>query len=253
MGRSNLFNVVSLVFLVLTFGMVLFVIIKFVSPAPVKVEGAVATVAVFPTLTPSNTPRPTLPPTFTDTPLPSNTPTDTATATLTPSPSPTITDTPGPTDTPSITPTPPDTATFTPTWTPTGPTPTFTPSPNPFPFNLKDNQVIFTKNTYNTAGCAWEAVAGRVFDKNGVDLPPSSGYQVHVFNTSFDLRRSVGSNSLYGGQSGWEVNVDNKINNQTYLVELETPQGTVVSPRITVTFPSDCERNVALVYFYQQR
>lgn len=89
-----------------------------------------------------------------------------------------------------------------------------------------------------------------MFDFNGNEVPSTSGLQVHVFGAGVDLRRAVGSNSIYGA-SGWEVPVDVKINPNTYFVELETSRGTVISPRITVIFPSDCAKNAALVRFIQ--
>ncbi len=36
-------------------------------------------------------------------------------------------------------------------------------------------------------------------------------------------------------------------------IELESQGGTVISPRVTVTFPSDCTKNLALVNFIQVR
>jgi hypothetical protein len=254
MGRGNTYNLITIVFLVLTVLVVLYVIVRLLGPAPESSEEAVIlpTQRILPSFTPTNIPPPTLPPTFTYTPTDTGTPTDSPTPTPTITLSPTITDTPGPTLTPSDTPTPAATDTFTPTFTPTGPTDTFTPTVSPFLFDLRDGQVILTKNSYNSAGCAWEAVAGQVYDQNGVEKTTASGLQVHVFSNNFDRRQQVGSNTIYG-MSGWEVPVDNKINNLTYFVQLETSVGTVVSDRIQVTFPSNCDQNVALVRFIQTR
>lgn len=82
------------------------------------------TIAVLPSVTPSDTP--TITPTPSDTPTPTETPTPTFTLTPTPTPTDTPTDTPTPTHTPTLTRTP--TFTRTPTLTPT---PTDTPTSTP--------------------------------------------------------------------------------------------------------------------------
>lgn len=251
MGRNS-YNIVSIVFLVLSLLWVGFVVVRLLGPAPVAQVAAVPTEVVIPTETPSNTPRPTLPATFTPTPTETNTPTITPTGTNTPAPTSTITDTPGPTLTPSATFTPSISPTFTPTITPTGPTETFTPTVVPFLYDLRDGQVIYTANTFNSAGCAWEGIGGQVFKFDGTEQDGASGLQVHVFGGAVDNRVPVGSNTIYG-LSGWELKVDDKINNVTYFVELESSVGTVISPRIQIDFPSDCQRNVAIIRFIKTR
>jgi|FLYN01.1.fsa_nt_gi hypothetical protein len=251
-GSARIFNIISLVFLALTVVAIIFIISRLAGPpvTPQQVAQLPPTLAL-PTLTPSLTPTITLPPTFTPIPSPTATPTETDTPTATLAPSATITDTPGPTDTPSITPTPSVSPTFTPSATPTGPTNTPQPTLNPFLFALRDNQVIFTQNfAVPAAGCLWQGLGGTVA---GFDGTPLAGFRVHVFGPNIDQTVESGSNTLYGQGSGWEVPVGNQISNQTYFVELQSPQGTVVSPRIEVTFPSDCARNLALVNFYQTR
>lgn len=251
-GSARIFNIISIVFLVLTIVAILLVASRLAAPpiAP-QVAAELPTAIVLPSLTLSFTPTLTLPPTFTPTPTDTLSPTPTDTATATAQPSATITDTPGPTDTPSITPTPSLSPTFTPSATPTGPTNTPEPTLNPFLFDLRDNQVIFTQNfAAPAAGCMWQGLGGTVSGFNG---EPLSGYQVHVFGPNIDQIVLSGSNTLYGQGSGWEVPVGNQISTATYFVELRSPQGTVISPRIQVTFPSDCARNLALVNFYQTR
>jgi hypothetical protein len=250
-GSGRIYNLISIVFLLLSLIVIVFVVSRLATP-PITPQavGDLPTPLQLPTLTPSNTPSRTPLPTFTYTP--SNTPTPTETLTLTPTipPSATITDTPRATDTPSATPTPSISPTPSPTATPTGPSPTPPPTESPFLFDLRDEQVIFTQNFANTAGCAWQGVGGQVFDLQGA---PLTGMRVHVFGGDIgDRFVDSGSNSLYG-TGGWEQPVDNKINANTYFVELQTSVGTIVSPRITVTFPQDCTRNLALVNFIQKR
>lgn len=251
-GSSRIYNLISLIFLVLTIVVIVLVIMRFLGPpATTPQSAAVAPTAfVLPSLTPSNTPTATLPPTFTLTPTDTPTPTETLPPTATFTVSPTITDTPGPTDTPSVTPTPSTSPTPTPTETPTGPTNTPPPTLSPFLYDLRDEDVIFTQNFANTAGCAWQGLGGQVFDINSTAV---NGMQIHVFGPTIgDRFVTSGSNSLYGA-GGWEQPVDNKINGNTYYVELLSPGGTAISPRIQVTFPTDCTRNLALVNFVQVR
>jgi hypothetical protein len=222
---------------------------------------------VLPTITPTFTPTFTLTPTATLTVTPSITPSISPTTTwtqipsLTPSlthtvPPPTLTMTPSLTTTiaPSltITNTLAVTATLVPSITPTVnsfvPQPT-EPPPSPFPFVLRDNQVIYTANFANTAQCAWQGIGGQVF---GADGSPLLNMRVHVFGQGVDLYTVTGSNTLYG-YSGWEVPLNTALTSNSYIVELQTSEGTIVSPQITVTFVPDCTKNLALVSFSQTR
>ena len=264
---ARIYNIITILFLLLTIGVAVFGVSKMLQPAPVAIseQADLPTPAVLPSLTPSFTPSRTLVPTWT--PTPSETPTPTITLTLPPTvptgtpvpptgtpvppsvtpipptaaPSSTITDTPTTTLTPSNT--PPATATP----TPTGPTPTV---PSPFPFALRGNQIAFTNNFANTAGCQWQGMGGAVFDLSGQPFP---GLRVHVFGPSTDLYTATGTNSLYGQGSGWELAVTNAVNNQVYFVELQSQEGTVLSQTVQVPFPGSCQGNLAVINFEQTR
>lgn len=261
-GRNRFYNSIAALFMVLTLVCILLiaVIATGILPVPFLASGqaAIPQVANLPTATLTYT---LPPPTWTQTPTKTSTPSSTPTQTVTVTPSLTITPTPGPTDTPSITPVPSATstgtatATFTPSITPTGPTPTFTFTPSPFPFGIRGGSsgVVFTANFANTAGCAWQGVAGQVFGIGGQGL---TGYNIRVTGPGVGDGGSIvasGSNTLYGSPSGWEVFVSGQTNNNTYFVELLTSSGTVVSPAVQVTFPNNCAQNLALVNFEQTR
>lgn len=272
-GRARWYNLITLIVIILAILWIIFVVSKLAGPPPSSTAAAVVvpTALVLPTETDTSTPTNT--PTYTRTYTPTNTPTQTLTPSITPSlipsntpitPTNTLTLTAVPSDTivPSATlsetPIPSQTITQTiaPTLTET-PAPTvinFTPQatvppPSPFPFVVRDNQVIFTTNFANTAGCAWQGIGGQVF---GIDNSPLPGIRVHVFGNGLELFADSGSNTLYG-PSGWEIAVANNITPGTYTVELQTPQGTIISPQQTVTFPSNCSGNLALVNFQQSR
>lgn len=269
---SRVYNILTIVLLVLAVGAVAFIGLRFLQPPAVTPTplAALPTLVELPTITPTETPSPTLTPSLTPTLTPTSTATFTPTATFTlPTVPPTITLTPSltpsltPTETPipSIEPSATITDTLEPTLTPdvtASFTPTATliaitqqplpPTPSPFPFTLRD-QIVFTQNFTNTAGCLWQGIGGRVFDSNGSDL---QGIRVHVFGNGIDAFAVSGSNTLYG-PSGWEIQLANTVSASTFIVELQTPTGTLVSPQIQVTFPADCARNVALVNFVQTR
>lgn len=275
-GRARIYNIISLIFVILAVIWIVYVILQVTGPTTTSTAAAVIvpTALVLPTasntftpsFTPTNTDTLTPTPTFTSTLTPTITPTLIAsstpvTPTDTPVPSATLTSTPIPSTTLTFTPVPSLTITVTigPTLTPVPSTPVptlpnFTPQPtqpppSPFPFVVKDNQVIFTTNFANAAGCAWQGIGGQVFDTNGQPLP---GIRVHVFGNGLDVFATSGSNTLYG-PSGYEIAVANTIGNNTYLVELQTDQGTIIAPQQAVSFPSDCARNLALVNFQQSR
>lgn len=222
------------------------------SDGDVVAQQELPTAVIIPTLTPSETPVPSrtpLPATFTNTPIPTETatrtPTFTPTATTSPtlSPTPTITTTTLPTETPTVT--------FTPA--PTLGTPL--PSPSPFLFALRD-VVVYTSNL-NASGCAWQGIGGQVLDTNGNAFPAQLTIKVSGGGLVQPLTAVSGDNTLYG-PGGFEVQVANAINTQTFAVQLVSISGngtieTPVSEPVQVTFPGTCEGNLALVTFQQTR
>jgi hypothetical protein len=120
-------------------------------------------------------------------------------------------------------------------------------------FGLRE-PVILTANAYNTLGCAWQGIGGQVFDINNIEVLQGQ-YQIRVFDANFttDIVRAVGTNSQYGGPSGWEVQTGAGISNASYFVRLETTFGTPISENVVVQFPNDCAQAVAIVKFIQLR
>lgn len=262
-GGSRIYNIITLLFLLLSVAACVMVILALSGPPAADPNAAIdaaslPTFQVLPTLTASATLTPTDLPTFTPTAtqtlVPSITPPPSATtvpsatpvpptATFTLAPSATITQTPGPTSTSTATPTATNTDVPTPAPSPTGPT------PSPFPFDVRGNGPNYTVNFANTAGCAWQGIGGQVFD---VNEQPLNNIQVHVYGNNFNQFTISGSNTLYGA-GGWEISVGTQISTTSFIVELLSPQGTIISPSVTVTFPGDCSRNLAVVNFKQTR
>lgn len=205
---------------------------------------------------PGQTPQPAgddglLLPTWT--PLPNATsvplgPTNTRRPTLTPSITPTFPP-PTPTRTPTATPTLTPTATFTPS---PGPPPTVTNTRSPFPFTRTDDSPFYLQNFANNAGCNWLGIAGEVLDINGNPVPVGS-YRVHVWGAGqgdIDARVTAGSAPAYG-PSGWEQFIFNAPVVRTYNVQLETPNGSVVSQVYQVVTRASCNENLVLFLFIQ--
>lgn len=258
--RNFFYNLISLLAVTGTLVTIVVTAVLVITPTEAEREAAsvLPTAVVFPTDLPTATPTdtntpgpPTLPPTFTNTPTFTFTPSPTFTDTPTITSSPTITPTPRDTDTPTATFTPSASPTITPSFTPTGPTPTFSPTPIPFPFILRDD-VAFAGNSFNTLGCNWQGVGGQVVDVNGNPFG-SGSLQVHVFDAEGTVDRTVlvGSSTLFNSQASWEVTVDNTINNRTYFVELQSSIGTIISPTYNFTFPQVCGQNAAIINFRQ--
>lgn len=116
-------------------------------------------------------------------------------------------------------------------------------------FLQQDSEVIFTSNFANSAKCNWQGLAGQV---KGRDGNPLKGIQVHIIDESALTKFFVksGTNTLYG-PAGWEQPLDNKVSASTYFVELLSDDGEIISNRVRVDFPGDCEKNLALVNFIQ--
>lgn len=308
-SRSGIFNVIAIMFLLLSCGWLAFVALRMTAPPPARVAEVIIipTVAALPSITASFTPSNTVPPSLT------SAPTETITATYT------GTFVPSPTPFPSLTPRP---ATVTPTYTETSaanlnaptlvatiapsntanvpptaiaaqpsatndvptntsaPTITLTPSltitatlsrtpivtvapsetvivsitqedlgPTLSPFPFAAREVIPTQNFANALGCNWQGIGGQVFDTSN---QPLINIRVHVFGAGIDQYVVSGSNTLYG-QSGWEVPLGSAVNTSSYFVELQSAQGTIISPQVPVQFVGSCAQNLALVNFIQTR
>lgn len=254
-GSARIYNLIATFFLLLTIVVLVLGIARLAGPGIASVQqGAVPTVMVLPTATETLPPTRTQIPTWTPTPTETATeiPTDTPIPTLAPTLPPTFTITPTqtPTITPSETPTPTLTPTQTITQTPTVPSIPPTVTTSPFPFTLRNNQLAFTSNFANTAGCQWQGMGGAVFDLND---QPLNGIRVHVFGgQGVDLYTASGTNTLYG-QGGWEIQVDTTISTQIYYIELQSQEGTTLSPTVQITYPGSCEGNLAVINFEQTR
>ncbi|GAB5491119.1 MAG: hypothetical protein Phog2KO_13340 [Phototrophicaceae bacterium] len=196
--------------------------------------------------------------TLTETPLPrtelpaSFTPTFTPTGTIAPTLTPTATFTISPTVPPSETITTTPLATLTPTETLTGVPTLGTPPPSPSPFLFALQVPPSFEPNRNASGCAWQGIGGQVLDLEGNAYGNQLQISVIGGGLPAEIFATNGANTLYGA-GGFELQVANSINTQTYFVQLKTTLGTPVSDVIQVPFTGVCEGNLAVLTFQQTR
>jgi hypothetical protein len=227
-GAMDMWDILSIVVLVLTACIAGYFVLVFVNPGsrynilppggrgpqtatptvtPIQLE---ATWTPSPTLelTPSNTPRPTITPLFTSTPFSLVPPTKT----------------PKPTSTPKA------------------------------PFTATTQQVESTV-IHQDLACNWAGIGGTVVDKNGSHIV---GMVVVLRGTlngnTIEQQTVTGINKEYG-QSGFEFVIGNAPveTRGTMYVQLVDLQNIPLSDKIVINTSSDCTKNLVLVRFKKTR
>ncbi len=256
----NPLDIVTVIFVVLTVGMIAFMVLiindpnSSLNPFP---PPTAAPLIQLPTLTPS--PTVTATPTATDTPTASATPTATDTATSTPLPTATATFTITPTRVISgaeAVPVAPPAVTVTglpPLDDGSGgvvpgagslPTPIPIPTRSAFPFVEADVQY---RANDNDQGCRWLAIAGSVTGMTGAPLP---GIAVEINGESFRSVQFSGTATQWG-DAGYEFQVGAAPRTGTYTLRLLSATGDAVSDMVEVQTGNTCQTNVAIVEFVQ--
>ncbi|MCX6053340.1 MAG: hypothetical protein NTZ74_00200 [Chloroflexi bacterium] len=151
--------------------------------------------------------------------------------------------------------TPIPTATPLPTQIPPTPTPTI--APVVVLFDVQSATPVFMVNFIHTSeGCAWQGVAGQLFDKNG---DPVLSYIVKVAGT-FDGQpfaqitvTGIASGSPYG-PGGYEVVLGNKAVDSIDLlaIQLFDPQGSAITAPLPFSTSSSCTKNLVLINFTEK-
>lgn len=189
-----------------------------------------------------------------------------------PSPTPTFgqqlppTWTPSPSEThlPTLPPRP--TSTFLPTETPfslvTPPTPSPSPTGSGFSFGVQQNNPIYITNiAHQELGCNWMGVAGQAFDRSG---SPVVGLAVELGGELAGVPIGAGPEgtalTLTGtatqyGPGGYEFTLaDGPIPSaDTLYVRLLDQAGLPISEEVYFQTFNDCERNLILLNFVQER
>ena len=251
-----LFNLLTLLFLVLTCLSAAAVAALFQVPSPLSyvpggslylpatdLPAAVALLTPTPPVSTVDASFPTLPPVWTAT--------DTPTVTSTPMPG---TSSPEPSDTRAV---PTYTATATATKTKPPPTPT-KPGPTPKPsattskfrYTLQLGSPTYLANFLNTSGCNWFGIVGRVF---GLDNNPVINLTVHLEGGGVNADVVTGSGPSALGPGGYQIPLaDHPIDTtDTYHVQLRNNTGTPLSDVYSIRTYGDCPRNLVMVNFTQ--
>ncbi len=252
MRSSTLYNIITLVFLLLSIIVTVVVLLMAAQVVPVP--------STFAPQPPGPTATMYVPPTFT----PSITPTDTTIPTWTPSPTPeppTATSTREPTATP----------TDEPTLDPFGQAPTDEgpiegvdlPSPTPEILNgdgpvvegmderwftLEGERVLYQNNYVNELGCEWQGIGGRIVDATGIAIQ-----DVRVRVTGDSIEEALlepGQRDLYG-ESGWELKLADAATSQTVYVQLLGLNGEYLSDAVEVNMPGSCDTTLAIINFVE--
>jgi hypothetical protein len=241
-GISGVFNLLAIVFLVLSCVSLVCVGAVFANPGILpeafQPQPIPATITLIPTPTATNTSvYPTFPPTWTpETPTVTSTREiiDTATATAT--------------ETPRVTRTNTRVPSRTPTRTPAGPTATKTPTRSTFQYTLQSGSPSYLANFANTAGCNWMGIAGQVFNMSGQAVV---GLLVHLDGGGLNYDSYTGSKTAYG-PGGYELYLNDHAVQTTnvYHIQLRN-QGAPVSDTYVINTFADCNKNLILVNFAQ--
>lgn len=124
-------------------------------------------------------------------------------------------------------------------------TPSFA-TQSPYPFIVQD--LLYAPNS-NDLGCNWWSIAGTVRDSSGAAL---NGYRIRV--TGEDLNESVFSGASQGfGEGGFELPLVGAPREESFTVQLFSAQEAPLSEALSVTTRADCDANVTIVNFVQNR
>ena len=126
-------------------------------------------------------------------------------------------------------------------------TATLAPTDSPYPFIVPD-AVLHVPNG-NDLGCNWWSIAGTVSDKDGQAV---NGYRVRVTGDGVDETVFSGTIQTFGA-GGFELPLIGTPQVAEFMVQLFSPQDAPLSPPVMVTTQADCDANVAIVNFVQNR
>ncbi len=245
-GCSWIFDLITALFLLLTVGVITFVVILLANPrSPLNPfpQPTPVSVLVMPTDLPTWTPSPTwTPEPPTRTPLATVTPT--ATFTFTPSRIP-------PTFTPSNTPVLGVRASPTRPGSKSSQTATLAPpsnTPSGFQFEVRPVQYDGNKTT---EGCKWSSIAGSVIDTAG---NPIRGVAVSVQGGggTIDETQYSGQERRFG-EGGFEVFLGSQPRADDYTLTVLGKTGAALSEVLKVRTRTSCSENVLIVTFVQTR
>ena len=108
----------------------------------------------------------------------------------------------------------------------------------------------YLQNYANNAGCNWSGIAGVVWDLQG-DPVDYGQYRVHIWGSGIDARPVVGDAPVYG-PSAYEQQVFDSPVVRDYNLQLETADGSLISPVYSVQTHASCSENLLFFTFLQE-
>jgi len=126
------------------------------------------------------------------------------------------------------------------------PVPTAISTESPHPFIT--SPVLYAPNS-NELGCNWWSIAGTVTDLDG---NPISGYRIRVIGDDVNETVFSGASQAFG-DGGYELPLIGTPRQVAFVVQLFSPQDAPLSDEISVSTRADCESNVAILNFIQNR
>ncbi len=127
--------------------------------------------------------------------------------------------------------------------------PAATPTFSAFPFTLQDNGIQYTSFP---GGCTFMGVAGQVFDLQGT---PILGSSVEISGGAVDGAQSITGTKTDYGAGGYEIKIADSTEDtvDVYSIRLYNENGAPLSDEISITTSDNCDNNLILVNFVQNR
>jgi hypothetical protein len=117
---------------------------------------------------------------------------------------------------------------------------------SPYPFIVQD--ILYAPNS-NDLGCNWWSIAGTVRDKDGAAM---NGLRIRI--TGNELNESVFSGASQAfGAGGFELPLVGTPQEASFSVQLLSAQEAPLSEVLTISTRADCDANVTIVNFVQNR
>ena len=116
-------------------------------------------------------------------------------------------------------------------------------------FSATEASPLYLQNYANGAGCDWLGAAGEVLDYNHRPVLNNS-YRVHIWGSGIDEYANVGGAPAYS-PSGWEQVLFDSPVVRDYQLQLETMDGTAVSPIYAIQTRAACNQNLLRFDFVQ--
>ncbi len=123
-------------------------------------------------------------------------------------------------------------------------------TPGEFPFALWEFGVEYIANQ-NDSGCDWSSIGGNLVDLDGIGI---ADYGVRIIAQEGTLNATVTTGeATFFGSGGFELKLGDVPTLEPYIVQLLDADGTPVSEEYLVVTSDECNQNVVVLNFVQNR